>query len=173
MLYETGNLAQNNAESKAGGMIKYIGADMLGSDTALVADDVIVLGALPIDSFTLDMRIPVNEAFDAGGFELGYYEYPTGLFVPFAVVVAGAIDEAGKCIVLDMPTTGQIDDSDTTYVGNRGAIWNGDSETVIALKWVGATPTTGKAQLVTSHTYFGTRDGAYGGSYVPLTPYRQ
>lgn len=171
MIYSNGKMHLNNMERSSSGVTKHIGFDM--APNPLVADDVIVLGALPRESITLDMRILVREAFDVGEFVLGFYSYPDDLFVPIAEVLTGALDTKDKVIVIDMPVNGLIDKDDALYTGNRGSIWNGDKETVLAILWVGGTPTTGMCTLVTSHTYFGTKDGKYGADYVPLTVYGQ
>lgn len=168
-VYNNGKMNLNNMERSSAGMTKHIGAEMVSAP--LVAGDVVVLGALPRESVTTDMRVLVNEAFDGGGFELGYYDFNSGTFVVFSTIILAAIDEADKAIVLAMPVNGQINPDDTIYAGDRGGIWNGDVETVIAMRWTGATPTTGRATFVTTHTYFGTKDGSYGSDYVPLTVY--
>lgn len=171
MVYTNGKLHLNNMERASGGITKHIGFDM--ATAPLVADDVVILGALPRESITLDMRLLVHNGFDDGGFELGYYQYNTGTFVEFATVLPNAIDTDGQVVVLAMPTVGQLNPDGTQYIGPNGGIWNGDVETVIALRWTDGTPTVGDASLMATHTYYGTKDGKYGGDYVPMTPYEE
>lgn len=168
-IYSNGAIHLNNMERSSGGMTKYIGHDMVSEP--LVADDVVILGALPRESLTIDMRIIVQEIFDNGGFDVGFYNYGSGTFTTIATIAPPATNNF-RTIVLDMPTDGVSGEDGLQYTGDRGSIWNGESETIIAMKWTGSTPTVGQAKLVSTHTYFGTKEGAYGGDYVPMNPSR-
>lgn len=175
MVYEAGRKQLNDMERTSGGATKQL--DMGTVEAGLVTGDVVILGALPRESITNDIRILVAEAFDgtAPAFDLGYYDYNSGTFVAFAVVAAAALGTKDRSIVVSMPTTGQIDSAGVAYTGNRGAIWNGQSETILAIQWKGGatSPTKGQAHVVTSHTYYGTKDGQYGLAKVPMKPYKQ
>jgi len=153
------------------GATKRVGFDVSGAD--LASDDVIVLGALPRESVTIDIRILVHEAFNGTtpAFDLGYYNYNSGTFISIASITTAALDAADFQIVVPMPVTGNINLAGAAYTGTSGGIWNGKKETVLAIEWKGGAmaPTTGQCDIVTTHTYFGTKDGKYGLARVPMT----
>ena len=170
-IYANGKLNQNNMERVSGGMVKTISAT--AQRAPLETGDIVILGAFPRESVTIDIRALVHEAFDgtSPAFDLGYYDQISGSFIDIATGIV--VDTVDAQIVIPMPNTGNRNPDGTSYTGDRGGIWSGPNEVELAIKWQGGatSPTKGEVSLITTHTYFGTKDGKYGGDFVPLSVY--
>ena len=156
-------------ERASAGATKYLNGE------GLVSGDIILLGALPRESVTnqIVLLVPkqwVTGALATGTIDLGYWETASEVFTPFAT----GIQMGGGKILLAGPIDGTRNADGTAYAGDELLLWNGDGETHIAAKYTGSgVPAVGsEAHIVFTHTYYGTKDGAYGLADVPMKPSR-